>query len=102
MGGTQFDCKLHPDGTCVPGTTEEVQVHCCLNFCPDHFKIIASLKTGTNITGGGGFSQFHSRPDFQADVVQSYLQQAADSLPPPSTFNSNGRGFPGICSLLLS
>ncbi|KXS94667.1 hypothetical protein AC578_4884 [Pseudocercospora eumusae] len=51
-----------------------------------------------NFWSGGGFSNIHGRPFFQAQAVSQYL---ADHDPhyPPGTFNVSGRAYPDVAFL---
>lgn len=46
---------------------------------------------------GGGFAWQFARPDHQQDGVEAYL--ASVSLPPASSFNRTGRGYPDISAV---
>lgn len=43
-------------------------------------------------SGGGGFSNFFSMPDYQKTVVNAYV----DKLPSTSMFNKSGRAYPDV------
>ena len=44
--------------------------------------------------GGGGFSNVFPTPDYQKDVVKTYL--ASGEAPPAHYFNTSGRAFPDV------
>jgi len=45
---------------------------------------------------GGGFSNFFSRPPYQNQAVEQYLQNFTDVLPSRDRYNPNGRAVPDI------
>lgn len=47
---------------------------------------------------GGGFSWMFDQPQHQAEAVGNYLKSTS-GLPPSSSFNASGRGYPDISSL---
>jgi len=51
--------------------------------------------------GGGGFSDTFATPSWQADVVSTYLTNAAAAgvLPSSTLFNSTGRAYPDVAAL---
>mmetsp|Transcript_17352 Transcript_17352/g.29335 ORF Transcript_17352/g.29335 Transcript_17352/m.29335 type:complete len:565 (+) Transcript_17352:65-1759(+) len=51
--------------------------------------------------GGGGFSDEFEMPDWQSDVVSSYLKSAAAAgvLPDSKLFNAAGRAYPDVAAL---
>lgn len=88
------------------------------------YEITSSTATGAWIVSGGGFSVYAGRPKYQNAVsnhthtrertlltpcslthtrtplqpVESYLKNAS-ALPPASTFNASGRGYPDVAGL---
>jgi len=62
-------------------------------------EVAVSLDQGFVWTTGGGFSNVTSRPDYQAAVVEQYLNQSAHVLPPSSAFNMKGRGYPDFATV---
>jgi len=62
---------------------------------------IAVSLSYSGFTSGGGFSNVsgaNSRPDYQAAVVNAYLNSGV-TLPPDSYYNMNGRGAPDIAAV---
>lgn len=54
---------------------------------------------GGVITSGGGFSNVHNQPSWQANAVSNYLSAAnSAAYPPLSYFNPNGRGYPDVAT----
>ena len=50
-------------------------------------------------SGGGGFSNVFSRPDYQSDKVQSYVNNhIPESYQSISGFNGSGRGYPDVAA----
>ena len=49
----------------------------------------------SGFTSGGGFSNVFARPDYQQTAVTNFLSNVA-GLPPSSTYNGTGRGFPDV------
>jgi Pro-kumamolisin, activation domain len=60
-------------------------------------EIVASSKTGSLITSGGGFAVYHARPSWQDAAVSHYL--STGDLPPQGTFPSANRGYPDVSAL---
>lgn len=56
---------------------------CILGFNNSHFHATVHWS-------GGGFAEAYEMPDYQKDVVSSYLRQP--NVPPKSYFNDKGRG----------
>lgn len=52
-------------------------------------------ETGAGLSGGG-FSNLYSTPDFQKDVVASYINGIGSEY--DGKFNRNGRGFPDVAA----
>lgn len=50
---------------------------------------------------GGGFSNFFQQPSFMSAAHQGYLKNPSNQVPPTSTFNQTGRGYPGELFFLL-
>ena len=59
-------------------------------------EIVASLESGSKITSGGGFSTVSTRPTWQDDVVEAYLNQKSGALPPSASFNASNRAYPDV------
>jgi subtilase family serine protease len=59
----------------------------------------ASLATGSRITTGGGFSAYSPRPEWQNDVVKTYLENNKNVLPPTNTFNASNRAYPDVSAI---
>ncbi len=55
-------------------------------------EIVCSGATGGIITSGGGFSDYYSMPEWQSDVVNSYISNTQ----PYTGYNSKGRAYPDI------
>lgn len=92
VGGSGFGCKQFvpdfpadsPYVTAVGGTQ------------------LGLLQLGTERVwslGGGGFSNYFSRPAYQAEAVNNYLTNSSVNLPTASKWNSTGRGYPDVSSL---
>lgn len=64
--------------------------------CSGTTETACSAETGGVITSGGGFSNYYTRPSYQANSVQAYLSDITSALPPVSFFNASGRGYPDI------
>ena len=58
-------------------------------------EIVCSGATGGVITSGGGFSDYYSMPEWQSDVVNSYISNTQ----PYAGYNSKGRAYPDISLL---
>lgn len=58
-------------------------------------EIGASVKSGARITTGGGFSNFHTQPSYQASAVASYLSSGV-ALPPSFSYDPSMRAYPDI------
>ncbi len=43
---------------------------------------------------GGGFSDFFRQPTFMQSAHQGYLGNSNNNIPPRSSFNQTGRGYP--------
>ena len=43
---------------------------------------------------GGGFSDFFRQPTFMQSAHQGYLSNPNNNIPPRSSFNQTGRGYP--------
>lgn len=43
---------------------------------------------------GGGFSDFFPQPTFMQIAHRGYLNNPANNIPPRSSFNQTGRGYP--------
>ncbi|PRP76979.1 hypothetical protein PROFUN_14713 [Planoprotostelium fungivorum] len=78
VGATQFIASA--DGTSIAG------------------EVVASIKTGSHITTGGGFSSFQPQPKYQAQAVAQWLKQAKKdgTLPPSYSFDKKFRAYPDI------
>mmetsp|Transcript_30096 Transcript_30096/g.84067 ORF Transcript_30096/g.84067 Transcript_30096/m.84067 type:complete len:603 (+) Transcript_30096:104-1912(+) len=50
------------------------------------------------ITTGGGFSTFIAQPQYQSDVVNTYVS-TNNNLPPADAFNASKRGFPDVSAV---
>ena len=59
-------------------------------------ELVASLESGSKITSGGGFSTVSTRPTWQDDVVEAYLDQKSGALPPSASFNASNRAYPDV------
>jgi tripeptidyl-peptidase-1 len=66
------------------------------NNCSDVKEIACMSDRGGGITTGGGFSAFFPMPDYQKNVVNSYLNSPTSKLPPFTAFNPTGRAYPDI------
>jgi tripeptidyl-peptidase-1 len=49
--------------------------------------------------GGGGFSNTFAIPDYQKEVVATYLASKDANFPPQGLWNRTGRGYPDIAAL---
>lgn len=58
-------------------------------------KEVAVYDKPHNFWSGGGFSNIHGRPSFQAQAVSQYLAKH-DPRYPSGTFNASGRAYPDI------
>jgi len=58
-------------------------------------EIAASVKTGSIITTGGGFSAYESRLSFQSKTLDAWNLKKG-TMPPSNQYNINNRGYPDI------
>eukprot|EP00007_Cunea_sp_BSH-02190019_P008949 CAMPEP_0174239518 /NCGR_PEP_ID=MMETSP0417-20130205/14990_1 /TAXON_ID=242541 /ORGANISM="Mayorella sp, Strain BSH-02190019" /LENGTH=707 /DNA_ID=CAMNT_0015318467 /DNA_START=134 /DNA_END=2257 /DNA_ORIENTATION=- len=56
-------------------------------------EVSVGVNYGMRWTTGGGFSQLISRPSWQAETVEKYLNAPDAKLPPSSIFNAEGRAY---------
>jgi subtilase family serine protease len=66
------------------------------NSCQDVREIACMSDRGGFATSGGGFSTLFPMPNYQKNVVNSYLNNYASNMPPSTAFNSSGRAYPDI------
>jgi tripeptidyl-peptidase I len=73
----------------------------CVNQGPEsgHEEIACQADLGGIITSGGGFSTIFTRPDWQNDAVNSYLNRTHGTVQAPSPGFGSGRGFPDVSLL---
>jgi tripeptidyl-peptidase I len=62
------------------------------------YEVVASHKTMSFFSSGGGFSNVAPTPAWQAAVVANYLKNTS-ALPPTGDFNATGRGSPDVAAL---
>lgn len=65
---------------------------------PGSEEVVASTRTLSSITTGGGFSNLQPVPAYQVAAVAAYLSSGA-TLPGPGDFNSTGRGYPDVSAI---
>ena len=56
------------------------------------------VEVGATLSSGG-FSRDYYRPSWQDTAVQNYLTNAASTLPPDSSYDANGRGYPDVAAI---
>lgn len=61
-------------------------------------EVIASTRTLSVITTGGGFSNSQAMPMYQSDAVAAYLSSGA-TLPGLENFNPSGRAYPDVSAI---
>lgn len=61
-------------------------------------EVVASRKTISFFSSGGGFSNVAPTPVWQADVVAAYIANTS-AVPPAGDFNATGRGSPDVAAL---
>ena len=66
---------------------------CHENMCPSGTVEFPTNFMWTDWTTGGGFSIYNNVPKWQKEATMKYLNS---SVPLPSKFNRNGRGYPDI------
>ena len=66
--------------------------------CSSLKEVVCSSSLGGVITSGGGFSNVHGRPAWQAAAVDAYLASGAAPAT-PGFFNTKGRGYPDLAAL---
>ncbi|KAF7187867.1 Aorsin, partial [Pseudocercospora fuligena] len=70
-----------------------------VNFTnPGQQKEVSVYDKPHNFWSGGGFSNIHGRPSFQAQAVSQYLAKH-DPHYPLGTFNASGRAYPDVALL---
>lgn len=60
-------------------------------------KGFSSYLVGDSISSGG-FSNYYSRPDWQASAVANYLSKNTSLLPPASFYNATSRAAPDVAA----
>ena len=85
VGATQLPSSSQPSGSCDAP----------LSAADAASEVAASIRSGADVTSGGGFSLVSPRPAYQDAAVSAYLD-AATGLPPAGTFNSRGRAYPDV------
>lgn len=48
---------------------------------------------------GGGFSNVHAAPPYQAAAIAAYKKTAGAALPPAARYNQTGRGIPDVAAV---
>jgi tripeptidyl-peptidase-1 len=61
-------------------------------------EVVASRKTRSMFSSGGGFSNVAGTPPWQRAVVSAYIANSS-AVPPAGDFNATGRGSPDIAAL---
>ena len=61
-------------------------------------EVVSDAATGSRISTGGGFSNYHPTADYQQAHVAAYLA-AIEGEVPSSLFNATGRGYPDISGI---
>ena len=85
VGATQLPPDSAPSGACdAPLSQLDAQS-----------EVAASLRSGSGVTSGGGFSMYSPQPEYQAGFVGEYLRTSG-GLPPVGTFYPGGRGYPDV------
>lgn len=67
--------------------------------CDQVGEVPVGLSQGTPWTTGGSFSGILSRASYQNEAVENYLKIAAESLPPPSQFNSSNQAYADVSTI---
>lgn len=62
---------------------------------------VFSNRSGNLYTGGGGFSYYFDRPDYQSDAVSAYVSDTVGDEY-SGLFNPNGRGYPDLSGQSLN
>jgi len=57
---------------------------------------VASIKSGSIITSGGGFSKVADAPVWQKDVLQAYQNNSSIPKPPTTMYDISKRGVPDV------
>lgn len=92
--GNEGDGKFHPD---FPGASPYITSVGGTNFVTK--SVIGEEESWDS--SGGGFSDHSSRPDYQKEAVEAYLELAAsqDGFPSDGAFSPDGRGYPDVSAL---
>ena len=61
-------------------------------------EVVSSTQTGAVITSGGGFSEYFSVPDYQADYTKAYFDTPSGMAAKPG-YKTRGRGYPDVAAL---
>ena len=61
-------------------------------------EVVSSTQTGAVITSGGGFSEYFSVPDYQADYTKAYFDTPSGMAAKPG-YKRRGRGYPDVAAL---
>lgn len=64
------------------------------NFQPE----VAAYDASNGFSSGGGFSNYFSRPTYQAAAVAIYLASLNSSYAYPGLYNKSGRAYPDIAA----
>uniref|UniRef100_K3WQD7 subtilisin n=1 Tax=Globisporangium ultimum (strain ATCC 200006 / CBS 805.95 / DAOM BR144) TaxID=431595 RepID=K3WQD7_GLOUD len=84
--------------TSVGATMQLPPVEFSKNFFRTDEEVVCSGETGGIVTGGGGFSNVYSIPEYQKVAVARYLE--SNRIPKsPGYFNKTGRAYPDISAL---
>jgi len=93
VGGTMMSDSSTPVCGYVSDTLEVL--------CHVDGEVLCDADQGGGITAGGGFSNDFSRPWYQKEEIDRYLQQSESPLSPPDKwgYNVNGRAYPDISGM---
>lgn len=95
----------YPAGSPWVTTIGASQLHILREECAEQ-DVMADLQKGAEMpcshftggfSGGGGFSSWFARPDWQSEAVEAYLQ--TDKAPPSWSYSAGNRGYPDISLL---
>ena len=98
VGATQFARQTQDDALC-----RRVYAHSslCSASAAGLQEVACSAATGGEITTGGGFSEYWSRPPWQAAAVSRYLRDGSSHLPKGEGFfrSQNSRAYPDVSAM---
>eukprot|EP01088_Endostelium_zonatum_P004963 TRINITY_DN1635_c0_g1_i2.p1 TRINITY_DN1635_c0_g1~~TRINITY_DN1635_c0_g1_i2.p1 ORF type:complete len:763 (-),score=189.59 TRINITY_DN1635_c0_g1_i2:19-2283(-) len=88
VGATQFSTQTRR--VCNADTSDKIGVR-----CEEVGEIGSSIRTGSRITSGGGFSNVFKPQPFQVPILNNYISQYTKNIP-SGYFNTSGRGYPDV------